>query len=387
MLMIPTKLKKINRMNIVYLGKYTLNNFHASAGSKRVLNQIKYLEKHNNIKVITLSKYKSHYNYNINLKRFDNRLFQLLILPLYWLLTCTMLICNRRKGQNVILLESVVELNFLAPVLFSKLLGYKLVHDVVENFLIPLNDTSKSQLGNSLITRQFYKFTASYVNGIIVISERLLKLYSKFNKPIIKIYNSVEINNIESEYSTENKDFTFLYSGTFGTKDGVKDLILAFNNISNYYFNVKLVLTGKNNSKYFHECMELIKSNTRIYYLGYLSDVNLHNEYQNADVLMITRDNSLFADFGFPYKLSEYLTYKKPIICSAVSDIPALFIDYVDILLTEPSNVESIIEKMKFSIERKSELKKLSENGFNKVNDYFSISKNGEMIHNFLLNI
>jgi glycosyltransferase involved in cell wall biosynthesis len=308
-------------------------------------------------------------------------------MPFYWLLICLLLLSNKQRDKNFILLESVVELNFSIPVLFSKILGYKIVHDVVENFFIEQKKITKSQKTNLFISRLFYIYTSFYSNGIIVISEELFKMYSEYNKPIIKIYNAIEINKIDVSCTVKNTATTFLYSGTFGSKDGVKDLILAFNKISVYYSNIKLVLTGKNNSKYFQECMDLIKSNEKIKYLGYLSYQDLDKEYQNADVLVITRDNSLFANYGFPYKLSEYLTYKKPVICSAVSDIPALFTDYVDILLTQPSNIESIIEKMKYTIEHKSELIQLSENGFNKGKEYFSISKNGSLLNNFLVNI
>ena len=362
-------------MNIIYFGKYTLNNFHASAGAKRVLNQIKYLEKQNRIKVISISKHKSSYKYNINFKRFDNKLLQLLFMPLYWFVICVLLITYRQKGKNIILLESIVELNFSIPILFCRILGYKIIHDVVENFFIQNIETSKTKFGNSFVSRFFYRYTSILTDGIIVISENLYRLYSEFHKPLIKIYNSIEIKDVDYKRNPRNKDFTFLYSGTFGTKDGVKDLILAFNQISTDNFNLKLVLTGVNKSKYFYECMDLMKNNNKINYLGYLSEENLQKEYQNADVLIVTRDNSLFADYGFPYKLSEYLTFKKPVISSSVSDIPLLFTDYIDILFTEPSNVDSIIEKMKFSIKHQSELEQLSLNGYKKAEEYFYIYK------------
>jgi glycosyltransferase involved in cell wall biosynthesis len=374
-------------MNIIYFGKYTLNPYFASAGAKRVINQIKYLEKENNIKIITISKYNSNIDNHINFKRFENKLLQIFFLPFYWLSICSILITKKQHGKNIILLESLLELNFAIPVLFSKVIGYKVVHDVVENFFVEQQDTTKSQKKNQILSRFFFKNIKLYADGIIVISENLLKQYADFNLPLIKIYNTIDIFDNELTIPFNKAETIFLYSGTFGTKDGVKDLILAFNNILNSLSDIRLVLTGKNDSIYFHECMDLIKGNDKISFLGYLDPNELIMEYQKSDVLVITRDNSLFANYGFPYKLSEYLSYKKPVICSAISDIPALFTDYVDILLTQPSNIESIINKMKYSIEHKSELMQIAENGFKKCYDYFSISKNGKKLYDFLLEI
>jgi glycosyltransferase involved in cell wall biosynthesis len=240
---------------------------------------------------------------------------------------------------------------------------------------------------NKVVSLLFYRIITSYADGIIVISERLFEQYSLLRIPVLKLYNSVEIRQLAVDLEEKNETTTFLYSGTFGIKDAVQDLLRAFIRVSQDYTNVKLVLTGRNESDYFQECMELIQTNERICYLGYLDSDLLEKAYRNADVLVATRNSSQFADYGFPYKLSEYLSFGKPVIASAVSDIPMLFTDYEDILLVEPSNIESIAKKMKFAIDNRHMLKGIAEKGFDKCNRYFSINRIGKDLSDFLTTI
>ena len=374
-------------MNIVYLGKYTLNHFHASAGSKRVVNQIRYLQKYHRVRVITVSRYSSDYANSLNLRRYDNRFAYLAVLGFYWMYICFFLCVNKRAGKNVIMLESLIELNFSIPVVFGKLIGYKIVHDVIENFFSEGREISAVSRINQVISRLFYKCIPMYTDAIIVISERLLREYSVFGMPILKLYNSVELSSGPLGGDRERGPLTFLYSGTFGLKDGIKDILEAFKGVSQHYTDVKLVLTGRNNSEYFRDCMNLIEGSKTISYLGYLQPNILEVAYRNADVLLAIRDNSEFADHGFPFKLSEYLSIGRPVIASAVSDIPMLFTDYENILLVKPSDVKSIEHKMRFVIENRHLLKDIAAKGYAKCIEYFSIEGIGEQMSAFLAGI
>lgn len=54
---------------------------------------------------------------------------------------------------------------------------------------------------------------------------------------------------------------------------------------------------------------------------GRFNEKEYYQELANADVLLMIRTNSSFANAGFPYKLGEYIATQNPVICTNVSDI------------------------------------------------------------------
>jgi len=371
--------------NILYIGKYCLAENFQTAGGKRVINQAKYLEKNADLLILTFSSKKSNLNNTKNFKVSDKKgLFYLLRLPYYWL-TIIFILYKRKKwkSKNFLILESVVELNTFLPVIVALFLGYKIVHDVVEDFFVA-NEITKKQKINFIISKLFFKNINKYCDGIIVISNRLFDKCISSSFPVIKIYNSV--NQFERNIYINSKpgNFYFFYSGTFGEKDGVIDLIKAFNIVYQIKNNIKLQLVGKGSGLYYNECMNQIKKNKNINYLGYLSENKMFDILAKSNVLCITRTNSEFANNGFPFKIAEYLSSGIPVLSTSASDIPYLLNDKKDVYLAEPGNVESIANKMIYIIDNYKEAITVGKQGKIFCENKFSINYIGEQLYQFL---
>ena len=112
--------------------------------------------------------------------------------------------------------------------------------------------------------------------------------------------------------STEVKRKTiFLYSGSLGKWGGTKMLLDAMALIKQDDF--ELWISGFGDTTIFNK--SLPQKDKRIKYLGLLTENELHDIYEEADVFLNPRPvNMPGNENNFPSKLFNYLSWKKPII-------------------------------------------------------------------------
>ncbi len=239
--------------------------------------------------------------------------------------------------------------------------------------------------------------------GFIVISSFLQKYYStKINtdkihiSPILIDENDskniikLDDDNIIKKYFDEKKGKynIIVYSGSFGEKDGFPYILNAFEKLLLHHSMSLLVTTGKP-SKYnpIENILEIINELGIIDNFKYLGLVN-RNELkfinQNADLLLVCRSNSEFANHGFPWKLGEYLMTKNPIIATKVGDIETYLQDNKEIFLAEPENAESIANKMIQVFDDYDKAKEIANNGYLKALEVFDYVKNSKELIKFI---
>lgn len=374
--------------NYLYIGNYCLTENFQTAGGKRVLNQISYLQQADDVFIISFSSSGSKLSFHKNYKIEDNRgigfIAQLII---YWIPILYIIIKRKNwSSQNILLLQSSVLLPTVLPMLFAKIMGYKVVFDIVEDVFLEV-DVSKNKRLTLWMNSFFMRHLKSYCNGLLVISENLLDKFKGYKIPIIKLYNSVETIAKPIYFESSPTVFNFFYGGTFAEKDGVLDLIHAFESVHIRHQNIKLTLVGKGKGNYFESCLAIINNSPIIDYLGYVSEEKMFEEMTRSQVLCVTRSNSEFANNGFPFKLAEYMTFGIPIIATAVSDIPQLLKDEDTIYLAEPGNSASIAAKMNFIIENYSIALAVGKRGKSFGENNFSISSIGSKLDTFLNSI
>ena len=371
--------------NLIFIGKYSLCENFQSAGAKRVLNQIIYLKDYYDILVITFSPKKSNYKFNSNFKCNEYKnIIDLIKLPIYWIYVI-MLLIKRRVNKNYLILESVVELHSSIPIIFAKFLGYKIIHDIVEDFSLETDKTSNQKL-NAILSNYYERRVKKYCSGFIVISQRLFTKLYPLKIPTIKIYNSVQYQNPPDRINTPTK-FIYLYSGTFNSKDGVKDLIDAFELISKKRKNIHLKLVGKGYGQYYQECLEKIKGNNNITYLGFLPEYEMFEQLKSSDILCVTRTNSGFANNGFPFKLAEYMSFGIPVLTTTVSDIPLILKNNETAFFASPADINSIADTMDRIISDYTYSHEVGIRGRLFCINNFSINIIGTQLKNFLAEI
>lgn len=263
---------------------------------------------------------------------------------------------RRRAARNVLFLYGEPNIENVLFVLFARMIGYRILVDVVEDFyLVPEGAPFISRL-KGWSTGFAAQRIGWFADGMVVISSYL---YSKFESilggrvPICLIPVSVDTSRILLSASVYHDPIRIVYAGSFGEKDGVENLIAAFDRVAQSRPGIELLLTGKAMDDRIDKITRQIDRSAvrdQIHYRGFLSDSEYYSTISESDVLCVVRIRSEFADRGFPFKLGEFLATGRPVIASAIGDIPEYLTDRRDAVLVEPGSVSSIVDGIEYLI-------------------------------------
>lgn len=294
---------------------------------------------------------------------------------------------NKQK-KNIIYIYGGLNIETVKLLSFASNLGYKIIIDLVEDYSVH-NEKISFRLAlrykiNIFINRKMI----SYVSGFIVISNFLkkkLESYKIDNNNIQLIPISAENLFHKSDKIQKRDNFRFLYTGTYGIKDGIDFMLDAYKKLFNKHPNIELILTGKTGriSKNY-EYLKNLDANYNIRFLGTIPETEYYDFLQDSDALLMTRIGSKYANSGFPFKLGEYLATGRPVIATDISDIKLYLLDKIDIILANPSDSDSLYEAMDYTLLNYQKCIKIGQNGRNAALKYFNPKINGELLQNFL---
>lgn len=294
---------------------------------------------------------------------------------------------NDRK-INILIFPTILDVVDYPFFSYAKKLGYKIVFDQVETSYRAKGTTTslKRKLHvfiNELIAHRAY----NNCNGSFVISEALRiqneKNYPKMN--LVLLPNSTPILRKQKKVSFSTIP-RILYAGTYAQKDGVVYLIKAFLKVISDGYKCKLILTGKG-----RDCdmkvLNLVKGNPNVEYLGRVSDERLNEVLLSSDILTMTRENSRFANCGFPFKLSEYLATGNVVLATKVSDVGIYLKHLENAYLVEPENIDQIASGIEYLISNQNKAVEMGEKGLDVAKFSFGIENVGYTFVNFLQSI
>jgi len=314
----------------------------------------------------------------------------LLLMLIYPSVVFKQLLVFRNRGlKNVILIYGDIDMYTLLFAIIGKLLGYKIVLDIVEDRILTQEKMSWTAKLNSIFRKIALPFTNKLADAVIVISLTLKKKFSRyFITPNIELIpvSAANINYaVKNEDDVNNKYLNITYCGSFAVKDGVEFLIEAFDEISKVYSNIKLTMLGKAKGAIKDKIISL--GNKRINLTGYLEEKEYWERLHSADILCMTRINSLYAQAGFPFKLGEYLATGKPVIATDISDVRYYLKDRVDVVIAQPSDTKSLINSLKYLIDNVEQRNIIGANGYKKCKKYFNPEINSKALFDFLCKI
>jgi glycosyltransferase involved in cell wall biosynthesis len=234
-----------------------------------------------------------------------------------------------------------------------------------------------------------------YADKFIVFSNYLKEYLSnrlKSSKDILIMPNLTdpkrfEINDIKP--FKPNK-ITIGYVGTPTQKDGVLDLIKSFSIINNKYPNTHLLIIGDITNgdtivpglkKYASE--NGVKDDC-ITFTGLQSHRVVPQLLLSCQILALTRPKGIAAEAGFPTKLGEYLSCRKPVLITKVGDIPNYFKNEEHVILVEPENIESITHGFETIIINKKLSDELGLNGYKWMDENLNYVTQSKKISEFI---
>lgn len=294
--------------------------------------------------------------------------------------TCAFIRANHSKShKNIIIFSSTLSIEEFIPWVYASVKGYKIFFDVVENYASKGGDTTFFTKLHLFISKIAYRKAA----GIFAISSLLDKKYRAYTKSnICLLPNSAEVC-CENKKKMFFTPFRVTYAGTFASKDGIKYLVEGFLHfIQKQNINAELFLAGKGDADPFTE--NIIRQNPRITKLGYISDEELAELIRNSDVLAMTRCNSEFANYGFPFKLSEYLATGNTVVATNVGDVNSYLTDKYDAYVIPPENAQAITDVLYHIYTHEDEAIRIGKNGQQVVRTHFDPQVNGARFLDFI---
>ena len=153
-------------------------------------------------------------------------------------------------------------------------------------------------------------------------------------------------------------------SGTYALKDGVSFLIEGVKKAVQIGCKCELILVGKGRVRDM-TFLDEIKDFSWIKYLGFISDEELYAKMRECDILAMTRINSKFANFGFPFKLSEYLSTGNVVMATEVGDVP-LYLNKSNSLLIPPEDSNAIANAILYVSENPVNSLQIGRNGLDR---------------------
>jgi glycosyltransferase involved in cell wall biosynthesis len=242
---------------------------------------------------------------------------------LYALWRITQLI-RRGKYDAVILVSN--SLLLIYPVWGAcKLSGAKCLQEKSEYPFVIMN---KGWL-HRLFAKLYVNTTYRLFDGMIVMTKPLLDYFKTKVRKGCRLFEmpmTVDTDRFDIEPKQNEIGDYFAYCGNMSNKkDGIINLLDSFVPVERKFSNVKLVLIGGTTDiEYLSYLKQRVKDNhlKNVIFYGGVPREEIPSLLINARGLLLARPSSLQSSGGFPTKLGEYLSTGKPIVVTAVGDIP-----------------------------------------------------------------
>lgn len=372
------------KLNIVFIGRYQFPN--GSAMTKRHRYYMDYLCTLPDVEVCNICTWKGvisnpEYGMYRNKVEYYNTILPKKVSSFLPIAKWTNKILEqkyRKECENVVIFCSYLNMEHMPVLWKAKRMGYRTVCDVVENYDAAGGSTTKQIEWSFKLSKMFFY---EKMDAFIVISNQIQNVYRRYGKPILILTNSAPVCRVLKKQAFHSP-MRIVYTGTFASKDGLKFLVEGFNRFAKRAGNIaELILIGGGASD--SQTEAAISNNRLIKRLGFVSEEDLADIQSSADILCMTRCNSEFANYGFPFKLSEYMATGNTVLATSVGDVPLYVKDKVNGLLVAPNDSDSIYEALDYAYHHQKECIEMGLKGIDTIKSYFDVEKNGILLYRF----
>lgn len=296
-----------------------------------------------------------------NIGKLLDLIFKLLFLPIFFYKL------NKGKGEKVLFYYGIGYAHFIIPSLvFCKIFNIKVIRVITDFHTEEVLKKEYLRKIKYLSRIAQFKYIDKYLNGVLVLSTFLYNKCLKCGvdeKKIIHIPHFIDVD--KDEVSRRNfKLFRIGYSGDPAIKNGIIELLKAFELVSNIFNTSELVIIGQISEN----VMEIINSKDikldKVTITGQLLKDDVETELSLCHVLINPRISSLWSDASFPTKLGEYFSMKRPVVSTKVGDLPKFLKDKEEIIFCEPDNPNSLAESIMYVFNNGKEAERIANKGY-----------------------
>lgn len=235
------------------------------------------------------------------------------------------------------------------------------------------------RFGNSSIIKKMMYYSIIFVlknsDMIFVLDEKTKKQYTRYNKNVFKVSNSIDINFCKGINKERQKNhIKLVFVGRLSKVKNITEIILSFQYLNKNKYELNIVGDGEE----YANLSNLIKSNnieSNIHLLGNKYGDQLKEIYVNSDILILNSYSE-----GFPMVILEALSSGIPVISTHVGCIDEIIVEEYNGEFTNGSP-KSIAYKINKISDNLSYYAKNAE----ATSKEFSYIKINEYIYNLLL--
>jgi glycosyltransferase involved in cell wall biosynthesis len=216
-------------------------------------------------------------------------------------------------------------------------------------------------------------------------------MHIKDGTKILHLPMTVEFERFSIEKKTGNTKFGkyIAYCGSMYTdKDGVPDLIEAFNHFCTKNSDTNLLLIGDNSDadkfKKISTCILSSPFRDRIMCTGWVDRDQIPEYLVNATVLALARPDNIQAKGGFPTKLGEYLSTGNPVVITDVGEHKDYLTDDVTAFIVPPGDPYAFADKLLKAVNESIEASMIGKAGREVALSQFNYQIQAEKLYGFI---
>jgi glycosyltransferase involved in cell wall biosynthesis len=301
-------------------------------------------------------------------------------------------IANKSQNDQKLIVLLISPIEILPYIFISKKYKIPIFHERTEYPFIGMDGIIKK-----IQLNLYLKYIIPRFNGIYVISKALVEYFYKYvneKGKILHLPMTVEFERLDIDKKVDKNKFGkyIAYCGSmYSDKDGIPDLIEAFNIFCQINTDTNLLLIGDNSDKSkFYMINNHINSSPfkhRIFCTGWVDRNQMPEYLLNADLLALARPDNIQAKGGFPTKLGEYLATGNPVVITDVGEHKEYLIDGISAYIAKPNDPFSFAEKLLNAINNPEEAKKIGAEGKRVALTHFNYQIQARELYKFLNSI
>ena len=238
------------------------------------------------------------------------------------------IVCLKQNAceANVIMVVDTLPYAFKLVKKFADNRGILLIHDSVEWY-----SPEEYPDGEKNIQYRLKEKTNRFIVGegwrVVAISKYLQRHFLKMSDKVVRIPVVMDVSHMPYSSHTNNEKIKFVYAGTPGLKDHLREIITGFSLLPRDQIQqVELCVFGVSKQQLYDECgvdsrvMQIMQESLRVY--GRIPREQVIKEVMSADYTVLLRSAELrYAQAGFPTKVVESLACGTPPMCNLSSDL------------------------------------------------------------------
>lgn len=233
-------------------------------------------------------------------------------------------------------------------------------------------------------------------NGIIVISSHLACYFRNKGARVLLVPTLIEDNPEWREIFKAKRErhlpFNITYLGNLHPRNGPYEMVEAIRQAAMRGYSVKLTIVGADDKKGIglrirNMCDEDARFRGCVEFVGRVPDNEVPIRLWQSDCLILARPYDRSADAAFPTRLAEYLVSGRPVIVTAVGDIPRYFRDGTDAMIVEPGNPRAIADRIEVLMKMPDWGDTIGKSGRRRALEFFDYRVHAARILDFILKI